>query len=294
MTLPAGVGSSTVAPRTASHGASGRSTYRSWPSARNSGCARTRCRGTGRRCARAQPRAALAGDAQLLPVGDAARDAHLDRMRDAAHAALLVVLQHAKVELELGPMEGLVERDFRHRLVVGTGPCCGRGPAWRAPRACPARPANRSANRCPRRSLPPGEWGSQSGGGRKSSPVGSGPSLVVGGAFFRVLQRLVGLRDLLELGLGVLLLGDVRMVLARQLAVGVLDVSAVAHRARRPGWRSSPCISWRRRERGAVDHTRAAVRHPLVAHRRQTWMDCGCLVASCRQFEAQNVKFASM
>src|SRR5205814_5715540 len=51
---------------------------------------------------------------------------------------------------------------------------------------------------------------------------------VVGGALFLVAQRLVGLRDLLELLLGVRLLGDVRVVLAREAAVGLLDV-VVAH-----------------------------------------------------------------
>jgi hypothetical protein len=47
---------------------------------------------------------------------------------------------------------------------------------------------------------------------------------VVGGALFLVAQRLVCLGDLLELLLGVLLLRDVRVVLAGELAVGLLDV----------------------------------------------------------------------
>src|SRR5262249_47458300 len=47
---------------------------------------------------------------------------------------------------------------------------------------------------------------------------------VVGGALLLVLQRLVGLGHLLELLLGVRLLGDVRVVLARELAVGLLDL----------------------------------------------------------------------
>src|SRR5205823_8982784 len=47
---------------------------------------------------------------------------------------------------------------------------------------------------------------------------------VVGRALFLVAQRLVGFRDLLELLLGVRLLGDVRVVLARELAVGLLDL----------------------------------------------------------------------
>src|SRR5204862_7176507 len=47
---------------------------------------------------------------------------------------------------------------------------------------------------------------------------------VVGRALVLVLQRLVGLGDLLEALLGVRLLGDVRVVLARELAVGLLDL----------------------------------------------------------------------
>ena len=47
---------------------------------------------------------------------------------------------------------------------------------------------------------------------------------VVGGALFLVAQRLVGLRDLLELLLGVRLLGDVRVVLAREAPVSLLDL----------------------------------------------------------------------
>ena len=48
--------------------------------------------------------------------------------------------------------------------------------------------------------------------------------LVVGGALLRVLQDLVGLVDLLEARLGVGHLADVGVVLAGELAVGLLDV----------------------------------------------------------------------
>src|SRR5262249_40428518 len=47
--------------------------------------------------------------------------------------------------------------------------------------------------------------------------------LVVRGALLRVLERLVGLGDFLEFLLGVRLLGDVRVVLAGELAVRALD-----------------------------------------------------------------------
>src|SRR5690606_37844914 len=48
--------------------------------------------------------------------------------------------------------------------------------------------------------------------------------LVVGGTLLRVLERAVGLRDLLELLLGVGLLGDIGMVLAREPAIGLGDL----------------------------------------------------------------------
>src|SRR5581483_9119495 len=47
---------------------------------------------------------------------------------------------------------------------------------------------------------------------------------VVGRALFLVAQRLVGFRDVLELLLGIRLLGDVRVILARELAVRLLDL----------------------------------------------------------------------
>ena len=51
-----------------------------------------------------------------------------------------------------------------------------------------------------------------------------GPELVVGRALFRVLEDFVRLLQLLEPLLGVLLLADVGMELARELAVGALDL----------------------------------------------------------------------
>src|SRR5204862_4534362 len=53
---------------------------------------------------------------------------------------------------------------------------------------------------------------------------------VVGSALFLVAQRLVGFRHLLEFLLGVRLLGDVRVVLARELAICLLDL-VLARRA---------------------------------------------------------------
>src|SRR5207248_4682268 len=62
--------------------------------------------------------------------------------------------------------------------------------------------------------------------GRRSEvlPGPEAAEAVVGGALFLVAQRLVGLGDFLELLLSVLLLRDVRVVLARELAVSLFDL----------------------------------------------------------------------
>src|ERR1700758_1626347 len=48
--------------------------------------------------------------------------------------------------------------------------------------------------------------------------------LIVGGALLRTPQYLVGLADLLETGFCVLLLADIRVIFASELAVGLLDL----------------------------------------------------------------------
>jgi hypothetical protein len=61
-----------------------------------------------------------------------------------------------------------------------------------------------------------------------------GAQLVVGGALFRVAQHLVGFGDFLEARLGVFFLADVRVVFARQLAVGFFDLVGRGTCAPRP------------------------------------------------------------
>ncbi len=51
--------------------------------------------------------------------------------------------------------------------------------------------------------------------------------VVVLGALVGAFQRFIGFGDVLELGLGVLFLAHIRVVLARQLAVGSLDRAVV-------------------------------------------------------------------
>ncbi len=54
--------------------------------------------------------------------------------------------------------------------------------------------------------------------------------VVVFGALVGAFQRFIGFRGVLELGLGVLFLADVRVVFARQLAIGGLDRLVVCRR----------------------------------------------------------------
>src|SRR5690606_5683017 len=61
-------------------------------------------------------------------------------------------------------------------------------------------------------------------------PVAARLELVVGGALVLVAQHLVGLVDRLEALLGAGLLADVRMVPARQPAVGALDLALARRR----------------------------------------------------------------
>src|SRR5207245_11513883 len=53
------------------------------------------------------------------------------------------------------------------------------------------------------------------------------PQLIVGGAFFRIPQSFIGFAELLELLFGVPFLGNVRMILSRELRVHVFDVHGV-------------------------------------------------------------------
>src|SRR5712671_6466427 len=81
------------------------------------------------------------------------------------------------------------------------------------PAPAPRRPPEKCENRSPRsrsskENCPPPNCFSQSGGG----------------AFLRILERLVGFADFLEFFLGAGLLGNVRMILPRELAVRLLDV----------------------------------------------------------------------
>src|SRR6267378_4135502 len=161
------------------------------------------------------PRSALAGEPQLFTVGDAAGDARAD-------AASI------ELELALGAARGFLQADVDIDRVVLAAERC-------VPRA--AKAAAAAASECAERLEQVGQVDAAevlAGVAAEALvPVGRraeilpGPvraQAVEGGALFLVLERLVRLGHFLELLLGVRLLRDVGVVLARELAVGLLDV----------------------------------------------------------------------
>src|SRR5439155_17796541 len=64
------------------------------------------------------PLASLAGKAQALTVGGAAGNAHLELARDTVHEPVLAIFGHRELELDLGAVKSLLERDVDRDLVV--------------------------------------------------------------------------------------------------------------------------------------------------------------------------------
>src|SRR6267378_1489716 len=161
------------------------------------------------------PRPALAAEPQLFAVGDAARDARAD-------AASI------QLELALGAARGFLQADVDIDRVVLAA-------ERHVPR--PAKPAAAPASECAERLEQVGQVDAAevlAGVAAEALvPIGRRTEVlprpvraeaVEGCALFLVLERLVRLGDLLELLLRVRLLRDVGMVLARELAVSLLDI----------------------------------------------------------------------
>src|SRR5215471_3498064 len=79
-----------------------------------------------------RPFRTLAGDAQLLSVRHALRDAHLHSSRDAMRHALFVVLDDLEIKLDFGALECLFEREAHGRLVIAARACAARAAAMAA------------------------------------------------------------------------------------------------------------------------------------------------------------------
>src|SRR5215831_1141257 len=171
-------------------------------------------------------RPALAGHAQPLAVGGALRHPHADGLRDAVDLAVGGHLRGGELEAHFSAAVDLLEREMRRDLVVlPRHRKCAAAGAPAAPG--PAAEALEELGEIdevievpflePELALPPR--------GRAellARPVAT--ELIVRRTLLGVGERLVGLVDLLESLLGVLFLRDVRVVLARELPVRLLDV----------------------------------------------------------------------
>src|SRR5579864_4168080 len=167
--------------------------------------------------------AALAGNAQLLPVGHTLRHADADLARHASQDAVFIGLRHRHVELDLGSLVRLVEREANRRLEVLPR---HRRIRRTAPAARAAREAREEIGeidvverkrRFAGRLLPAWRWPEFIA--RRVTT-----KLVVRGALLGVLQRFVCFGHFLELFLGARFLRDVGMVFARELAIRGLDL----------------------------------------------------------------------
>src|SRR5207237_10539419 len=139
--------------------------------------------------------ATLARHAQLGAVGHALRDAHLEMMRDAPQESVLVHLGRGEVEIDLGAVVSLLERDADTGLEVLAGHRDRALIATRATAAA-AQPGKEvgQVDVVESAALP------ESAGAEPGAPVGRRPKLlafrmtaelVIRGALLRVLERLV-------------------------------------------------------------------------------------------------------
>src|SRR2546426_10139213 len=161
-----------------------------------------------------RPRPPLAAEPQLFAVGDAARDTHADATS-------------VELELALGAVRGFLQADVDVDRVV----LAAEGHVARAAKAAAA--AGECAERLEQVRQVDAAEVLAGVAAEALVPVGRraeilpGPvraEAVEGGALLLVPERLVRLGHFLELLLGVRLLRDVGVVLARELAVGLLDV----------------------------------------------------------------------
>src|SRR4029079_1660197 len=157
----------------------------------------------------------------------ALRNARGDLLPHAAHAAILAVFRNHELEIDLRAAVRILERELHAQLVV----LAGNAHARAGTRATATAQALEEIGQ-----VEVLERESAAGPSRVELPLPirrrakvlprleSGAELVVGRALLRILERLVGLGDLLEFILGARLLVHVRMVLLRELPVRLLDV----------------------------------------------------------------------
>src|SRR3984957_9842772 len=166
----------------------------------------------------------LARHPQSLPVAGAFGNARLEGVGHAVHLPLRVVLGHVQVKIDFGDVIGIGYRDRHRDLIV-----LSRHRSLSTAATAAATQALEQLRQV------------QSFGGKGVVPRGlpvllpvgrrpnllSGPllpELIVGGTLVGILESLVGLGHFLEFFFRAGFLGNVRMVLARQPPVSLLDL----------------------------------------------------------------------
>ena len=167
--------------------------------------------------------ATLAGQPQALSIRRAARNAGLERLGHAAEPPVFVSLWYRELELQRRAVISLLESDRCVDCVV-----LARDGDVRAPMPGAILCATQTGEEIGEIDVVEGK--STGPGARLPTrrrteilPRPVSAQAIVGGAFFRVLQGLVGFGNFLEPLLGVLFLGHVGMEFAREFAVCLLD-----------------------------------------------------------------------
>ncbi len=199
--------------------------------------------------ATARARLALSREAYWLALGDAGRDGDPYSMGLHLQRTVRLYLWSLELERPRRPSKRLLQIDINSGVMIAPGATTGAGLLCKGTTSTAAeqrreevaialfiedafgaisgalRTATASPSGAPTRATPefetigPIRWRPEL---LARLPVAA--QFIVGGAFLRVLEDLVGLLDLLEMGFGVLLLAHVRMELARQAPIRLLDL----------------------------------------------------------------------
>src|SRR3569623_1527047 len=176
-------------------------------------------------------RRALTRKAYELSFLDALRDAHVQAAFARVHAALHIDLRRPQRDGAARTVKGIFEIDDDLRRVILPLRMKRRAPtaAMRAAEAASEQTLEEVAEvgGDAARETAAAELEARIPIGRRTEVLPGLPiaaELIVGRALLRVFQYLVGLADLFEPGLGVLLLAHVGVVFARELAIAALDL----------------------------------------------------------------------
>ena len=175
---------------------------------------------------------ALSRQADALAAGHTARDLDLQIAQPAGKAAVRIVFGDAQLQSKGGTVECVLEADLDPGVMILS--TTGDTPATGEAGTAMIRTLSEQALEEIRKAATSGIGRTATGKLEPGIPTRWRPEilagapvlaqLVVGRALFRVPEHLVGLTELLEAALGIRLFADIRVIFARQLAVGALDL----------------------------------------------------------------------